>query len=176
MSKYRSLQWLLACVGVTLCALGWAADLPPAEPHPLDFTSLVDQFGQPFSSLENTSVVMLVSGMKAKGMAHDALEAVDTSCLRDKRLVYLANISGMPKMISKLIAVPRMRELDYPVWLDYSGQVAEALPRQKGRVTVMKLNGDKSVAEVSYTSSAEPLKEALLGECAPLAVGGANPG
>lgn len=162
-------QYLVRCclgLGVTLaCAtgLGWAAEV--AVPEKLDLSGLVNQYGQSFQTAENMTTVMLVGGMKMKGMVRDTLEELNVDCLRQGRVVYLANISGMPNLISKMVAVPKLRKLDYPVWLDYSGDTALTLPAQKGEVTLLSIASPGQVSAVSFVNSPQALRQKLLPEC-----------
>lgn len=163
---YQYLVRRSLCLGAALaCAAGlsWAAEI--AVPEKLDLSELVNQHGQPFQAADNMTTVMLVGGMKMKGMVRDALEELNVDCLREGRVVYLANISGMPKLISKMVAVPKLRNLDYPVWLDYSGDTATTLPAHKGEVTLLSIASPGQVSAVSFVSSPEALLERLLPEC-----------
>lgn len=145
---------------------GWAVESEP--PQNLDFSSLVDQFGQPFRGPGSMALVMVVNGMKAKNMVRDTLAELDVSCLQQGRVIYLANISGMPKMISKLVAVPRLRKLGYPVWLDYSGNMTDMLPTRKDEVTLLSIDSEQAVSSTGYVKSGEELRAKLMPECGAL--------
>ncbi len=144
----------------------WAGE--SSAPQKIDLTSLVDQFGHPFRAQDSMAVVMLVNGMKVKNMVRDALAELDVSCLQRGRVIYLANISGMPKMISKFMAVPRMRELNYPVWLDYTGSVVQTFPARKGEVTLLTVDSERAISAVDYVASGEELRAKLMPECGEL--------
>jgi len=144
----------------------WAEE--QSTPQKIDLTSLVDQFGHPFQVQDSMAVVMLVNGMKVKNMVRDALAELDVSCLQQGRVIYLANISGMPKMISKFMAVPRMRELNYPVWLDYTGSVVQTFPARKGEVTLLTVDSERAISAVDYVASGEELRAKLMPECGAL--------
>ena len=169
-STHALLRCAVCGIALLACALGWAGEMPVANQSPLAFDGLVDQFGKPFDGTEQMALIMLVSGMKAKNLVRDTLERVDVGCLRDRRVVYLADISGMPKLISKLFAVPKMRDLSYPVWLDYSGEVADSLPSETDRITVLSLDSPRHVSAVNFVATGEQLGDILTAEC------GASPG
>ncbi|WP_461480546.1 hypothetical protein [Porticoccus sp.] len=151
------------CAGMLCAAPNWAAEAPIADK--MDFSSLVDQFGRFFSEQQGMALVMVVNGMKAKNRVRDTLAGLNVDCLQRGRVIYLANISGMPRMISKLIAVPRLRDLGYPVWLDYSGQVTAGLPTRKDQVTLLTLDSQQLPGGVEYVASAEALRAGLLPFC-----------
>lgn len=152
-------------VGCFMVAGSWADNVAVPDYQLPDLSSLVNQFGEPFKGRDGDTLVMLVAGMKVKDMVRETLAEVDPGCLQDGRVIYLANISGMPKLVSKFIAVPRLRDLDYPVWLDYSGDVASGLPFHKGQVTLLSLGDSRKVIEVSFADSQAYLKEQLLVRC-----------
>ncbi len=143
----------------------WADEVAEPDYPTLNLGSLVNQFGEPYKGVGGGALVMLVAGMKVKDMVRETLAEVDPGCLQDGRVIYLANISGMPKLVSKLIAVPRLRDLSYPVWLDYSGEVTSGLPFHKGQVTLLSLGESHKVTEVSFTDTQAILNEQLLARC-----------
>ena len=164
MLKQKGLCLIAVLFASLLFAITGLAQQPLA-PQNIDLSSLVDQFGQPFRGQDSMVLVMVVNGMKAKNMVRDTLADLDISCLKQGRVIYLANISGMPKMISKLIAVPRMRKLGYPVWLDYSGSVTETWLTRKDVITLLAFDSEQAVTAVDYAASGGELRAKLMPEC-----------
>lgn len=157
---------LVVLIAGSLMAVGNCAGEVAEPDYPvLNLSNLVNQFGEPFKGRDGGALVMLVAGMKVKDMVRETLTEVDPGCLQDGRIIYLANISGMPKLVSKLIAVPRLRDLSYPVWLDYSGEVAAGLPFHKGQVTLLSLGDSRRITGVSFTDTQAILKDQLLTRC-----------
>jgi hypothetical protein len=110
------------------------------------------------------NTVLYVNSMRGKKITRDALEAVDLSCLDGGRVVYLADISGMPSLISKLIAVPRMRDYGYPVWLDYNGLATGQLPVREEAVTLISVQAG-AIRGLEFITDSHTLAEKLLPEC-----------
>ena len=81
--------------------------------------------------------------MAAKDVARASIEKIDLQCLTEGRVAYVADISGMPSIISHLVAVPRMRDYPYPIWLDYDGASTERLPIEEANVSVIDIERGK---------------------------------
>ena len=165
MSRLFPLAFLLALFCVSGCT-----SAPVAKPlsigSQVDFAHLQDQHGNPFTHHDATTTVLYVDTMKGNALVRDTLSRVDNSCMTEGRVVYLADISGMPSIISTLIAVPRMRDYPYPVWLDRNGLATEALPLEEDAVTVLTLE-DSAIVAVEYLTLESALEQRLLAECGP---------
>lgn len=130
----------------------------------VDFNLLEDQHGNPFKHQEVMNTVLFVNSMQGNALIRNTLGDIDVTCLKNGKVVYLADISGMPSLVSALIAVPRMRDYPYPVWLDRNGLATAALPVKDDAVTVLTLNKSAIVA-VDHLPAATALRERLLQEC-----------
>jgi hypothetical protein len=75
--------------------------------------------------------------------------------------VYIADISGMPRIISKLFALPKMRKRPYPLLLDRSGEATERIPDVDGQATLVYLAALR-VARIEHYASVAAVRGALL--------------
>ncbi|MNV97268.1 hypothetical protein D3C71_1923690 [compost metagenome] len=66
----------------------------------------------------------------------------------------------MPALISKLFAVPAMRDYSYRVMLDRDGKVVARYPGAEDKVLWLQLEQGRVVAQNEY-ASADALREAL---------------
>jgi hypothetical protein len=131
----------------------------------LDFTALADQNDNVFHHQSDMKLLLFVRGMAAKDVAKDALAAIDKGCLTAGRVVYVADISQMPKMIANMMAIPKMRKYGYPVWLDRDGKSTQALPVAEDAVSVIAVEGGK-IGNIDYVKDAAALAQRLSPECA----------
>src|SRR5690606_27206296 len=99
MKRMSWLVLLLAIGGSTGCASN-ASVQPLSIGQQVDFSLLEDQRGNAFAHQQDMRLVLYVDGMKAKNLVRDAFVDIDQSCLSEGRVVYLADISGMPSLIS----------------------------------------------------------------------------
>ena len=164
---FRSLFSLAVVLGSLLVSACSSAPVTPLTiGNEVDFSALEDQFGHTFTYEAVMNTVLYVNNMKAKNLVRDSLAELDVECLRQGKVVYLADISGMPTLISKLIAVPRMREYAYPVWLDYNGLATGALPVKDDMVTVLQVEKG-AIRSLEYETDVNGLLARLRPVCGP---------
>ncbi len=131
--------------------LGVGATLPPL--------SVNDQFDRPVSIDAGTRVLLFAADKAAGDIATEVLRP-HPEVLAQQRLVYLADISGMPAVITRMFALPKMRELPFPVGLVRDAAVTEALPRQAGALTWIALD-QGTVRSVESLPDAAALRSRL---------------
>jgi hypothetical protein len=149
-------------VGALVLVLG--ATLAAAEPYAVGGTlrpfSLEDQHGEQATVSERTRLLVLSRDMGAGDVVKGALADVEQRYLDEHGAVYVADISGMPALVSRMIAVPRMRERKYRVLLDRDGTVGRDVPYVEKRPTVVALDQLRIVA-IEHPATAAELREAL---------------
>lgn len=135
----RFLVIMFSCFVVAACA-----SQPVPEPmkigNEVDFALLQDQYANPFPHEDAMEMLMFTDSMAASRDARDAMARVKPDCYEQGKLVFVANVSGMPGLITKFIAVPKMRGYGFPVWLDYEGDATLALPVQEDAVSLIKVS------------------------------------
>lgn len=121
--------------------------------------TLQDQNEQVVSVTNETKVVLFSRSMKGGDIIKETL----TPLAGDKfpsHLVYVADISGMPSLIAKFVAVPQMQELPFAIGLDREGEISRLLPDTKDMATMILLN-NFSIQDIAYFDSSEALGQAL---------------
>lgn len=130
----------------------------------VDVTALKNQHGESFDNPSTIELLLYVNGMAARDIVLPTLESIDITCMNEGRVAYVADISRMPSLVSKFIAVPRMRDYAYPVWLDYDGESTERLPRGEAGVSLMDIEQGK-VTRIEFINEASRLTERLKSRC-----------
>ena len=123
-----------------------AAPLVPGAPAPV--IALEDQHGKPVRVDASTRRLLFSAERGVNEMVSKVLLAQASGVLERQETVYLADISAMPAVITRLIALPRMRELPFAIGLVREpAQVAQVadLPRQPGAATVLRFVDGKLV-------------------------------
>lgn len=156
-SRFVNVFLLLALSGLT------QADEATTQTS-INIDQLTDQHGTAFTFQTTMKLVMFINGMEAKDLLKKALEKTNTDCLTSGHAVYLANISGMPKLVAKLFAIPRMREYPYPIWLDRDGKASMNLPAEKDAVTLLAVE-NMTITGTEYFSDEASLTQRLIAEC-----------
>lgn len=142
---------LLPAAGAAESELAVGSALPPL--------SVNDQFDRPVAVDAGTRLVLFAADKAAGDVATEALKA-HPEVLAQQRLVYLADISGMPAVITRMFALPKMRDLPFPVGLVRDTQLTAALPRKAGMLTLMVLESG-TVRGIEYLPDAAAVRSRL---------------
>lgn len=159
--------WATALTAL-VCAV--ALSLPmPADAAPLTSgsampaLSLNDQHDKPAPVSASTRWLVFAAEKPVSDMV-SALLAAEPAGVADRlRLVYVADISGMPALVTRMFALPKLRELPFPIALVRDAaqvtQVAD-IPRVTGAATVLRLDNGR-VAQVATIRVADELRTLL---------------
>lgn len=141
-------KWLL----LTLLCLGLNAPVLAAElkvGDTLPPITLKNQHDKPITVAADLQTLLFTIEKPASDLVNDYLLKQDKAFLSSKQAYFLADISGMPSMITKMFAIPKMQERPYDILLAYDAQEAAFMPRQKNHVTMVKMEAGK-VAEILF--------------------------
>lgn len=159
--KFSS-RHLIGHVSSLILALGISAFAAPCEVgKTIAPFSARDQHDQAFEFKSGALRYLLVShDMDTGKRANAALNAAGADYLPGKRAAYLANIYGMPG-IGRAFALPKMRKYCHRIILGDDAELITRFPEQKGKVTVLTLDGDKVAAIRYWTPDSEPIDSLL---------------
>jgi hypothetical protein len=146
-----------------ICTQVWAASNVAGDDR-FSPAQLINQYGNSFEADGTTGQLLLVRGMTASKLLQQAISAIDTGCLKDGSLIYVADISGMPGFVSKMFAIPKIKKYGYPVWLDISGEITAALPAQEDQVSLMTYK-QGVIENAAYFDEAGALSLVLIDLC-----------
>ena len=135
--RWAALSMLLLAAVVRAAPLAVGDPLPPL--------ALEDQHGRAGGVGAGVRTVVVSRDMEAGEVVKKALAGRDQAFLDEHGVVYVANISGMPAMITRLFALPRMRERPYRMLLDRDGSATRDVPAVAGRPTVLAVEGGRVV-------------------------------
>jgi hypothetical protein len=142
-------------------ALSWPlrADAAPlTEGSAMPTLSLNDQHDKLAAVSAQTRWVVFTAEKAVSDMVSAVLAAEPTGVAHRLRLVYVADISGMPALATRMFALPKLRELPFPIALVRDtaevAQVAD-IPRAAGAATVLRLENGRVIQVVSARQAAE---------------------
>lgn len=147
---------------LTLLMMGGVLAQPVTVGSTLPALSLADQHGKSSFLTADTRLVVFSADKKASSLANEFLNKQGQAWMDARSLWYLADISGMPKLITKLFAMPKMKKFSFPVALARDDAQVADLPREEGKVTVLRLEA-LEVTEISFAGNANEL-DALIKE------------
>lgn len=123
----------------------------------LSVTTFEDQFSEAMVLDENTQWVVFSFDKTGGDWVHEALTELAIEDIAQLQGLYVADISAMPGIITRMFALPKMRKYDYKLALDLSGELTQDWPQTDGTVTLMKLDGLK-VTEMKKVNQPEQIK------------------
>ncbi|AVD83525.1 FAD/FMN-containing dehydrogenase [Pseudomonas sp. SWI6] len=122
--------------------------------------TLLDQYDQAGSLETGTHILLVARDMDGAKLVKAALADQPKGYLEARHALFVADIQRMPALISKLFAIPAMRDYSYRVLLDRDGRVASRYPAEEGKVLWLQLERGALVSQRLF-SDAQALKAAL---------------
>lgn len=155
----RSVLRALLGLGLAMATLlASAAPLQPGEPLPPLQT--VDQHDKPWR-LEPTSRVLLFAADKAgSDMVLEALQPLSADALSTRHAAFVADIHAMPSLVTRMFALPKLRDVPFAIGLGHEAALTARLPRTAKQVTLIRLH-EGVVQGFQFVASPAELKQAL---------------
>lgn len=153
--RFRLLAGLFT---VTLPLIAGAAPVAPGLAFPV--LTLDDQHGKKVGPGADTRIVLFAADKAASDLINEVLAAQPAGVLDSLNTVYFADISAMPALITRMFALPALREMPFSVGLGRDKEQLADLPRQKGAATILRL-ADGKVTTIEYARNASQLVQAL---------------
>jgi hypothetical protein len=148
-------------LALALLALAAVCRAEPWAPGTaLPALALDDQHGERAVVDAQVRVVVFTHDMKGGDVVREALADVDQRFLDAHRIVYVADISGMPGLIARFVAVPRMRGRPYRMLLDRDGEATRDVPRARDVPTLVLVDGGR-VTRIEHPRDPAALRAAL---------------
>jgi hypothetical protein len=138
-----------------------AAPLVPGAATPI--ITVEDQHGKPVRVDASTRRVLFTAERGVNDWVSKLLSAQAVGVLDRQQAVYVADITAMPSIVTRMFALPKMRELPFSMGLVRDAaqlsQVAD-IPRQPGAATVLMFESGK-LTEILLARNENQLRAAL---------------
>ncbi len=128
----------------------------------LEAIKLTDQHGEQSTVDDQTRLLIFIPDRDASKILHSALEKTSHGYLERHHTTCVADISGMPSLVTRFFALPRMRKYPYSLLLARTAGDSARLPRREGQVTLVRLRGLK-IAEIGFAQSPAEVMTAIEG-------------
>lgn len=119
-----------------------------------------DQHDKSVAINEQTNLVLFAAGKSTSALMSKALEALPPTILADKKAIYVADISGMPGFITKMVAIPKMQKRPYTIAILRDEDQSKLFPQKDDAITIIKLKAGK-VTEINFVTTQEEITKAL---------------
>jgi hypothetical protein len=121
---------------------------------------LPDPHGKTGRVDERLRLVLFTADMDAGRLVQRALEDPALQDLEAHRAAYVADVSRMPAVVTRLFALPSMRRRPYRTLLDTGPGPTTRIPREDGKVTLLALD-ELTVRSVEFTATADAVAAAI---------------
>ena len=116
-----------------------------------------DQHEQAFTLKPADTRFLLVShDMETGKRANAVLTTVGPDNLAKQKVVFLANIHGMPA-VGRMFALPKMKKYSHRIILGDDAELIARFPTEAGKVTVLALSGGKITSVKYWTPGTDAL-------------------
>jgi len=122
--------------------------------------TLEDQHGQPHTVPPDARLLLFTADKGASNLLQDYLEQQESAFLQQREAYYVADIHRMPGLVTRMFALPSMRERPYTILLAQEATAIPPIPHQDGQVTVLHLD-NRRIAHIGYATSLQELAQLI---------------
>ncbi|MBU1641774.1 hypothetical protein KKE54_00320 [bacterium] len=119
-----------------LFAVTLSADYKAGEKVPP--ITLPDQFGKEVTLRSDDTTLIMAFEKDASVGVNEYLKTKPSAFLAEHHTKYISDISAMPTIITKLFALPKMKDYPFSLMLIYD-DFGKQFNREKGKITVFQL-------------------------------------
>ena len=127
--------------------------------HIPSFT-LKDQHGKAHEVNDQVRLLLFCKDKKGNDIVGDALKGTTAGYLSQHQTFFVADTSGMPRLIAKFIAMPALRKRSYQVLLDPKPSVTKDCPSEKDKVTLLFLK-NLIIEEIEFVDDPGDVRKAI---------------
>ena len=141
------------------------ATITHAEPYKVgtqvpDF-SLKDQHGKTYKLDPAVRLILFVGKDRRGGeIVAKAFENTGEGYLEKYNTIYIIDTSGIPRLVNKHFAQPKLRKRPYKILLDPGPSVTKDFPSEKDKVTLLYIN-NRTIEAIEFLGTPEEVKKAI---------------
>lgn len=121
---------------------------------------LEDQHGEAARVATEVRWILFSRDMKGGEVLKASMRDQDAESLAALGAVYVADIHQMPALVSRIMAIPKMRERPYRILLDHKGSETSRIPNPEGHATLVALT-ELRVQAIEHFSEPAALRQHL---------------
>ena len=152
----KQILFTLTFLSFSLCLLGETLQVGN-EFKLLEYETQKDE---KVSIPQQTKTLVFTSEMEASKIAHEVFEKLGDEYLKQNSIVFVSDIHRMPFLITKFVALPKMRSYNYTIHLIKEEGISKDIPKEKGKLTVISLDNYK-ITSIQFATSPEELQKLL---------------
>lgn len=121
--------------------------------------TIKDQFEKDNIVNENIKTIIFAATKTENTTIKEFLQSKDKELLTTNKAVYIADITGMPSLITKFVAMPKMKSYPFSILLiDEANKTL--FPIKEDMISIISLENGK-VTDIKYIKTAAELAEIL---------------
>lgn len=121
--------------------------------------TIKDQFEKDNIVNENIKTIIFAATKTENTTIKEFLQSKDKELLATNKAVYIADITGMPSLITKFVAMPKMKNYSFSILLiDEANKTL--FPIKEDMISIISLENGK-VTDIKYIKTAAELAEIL---------------
>lgn len=119
--------------------------------------TIEDQHGKLCTLNNDTQKIIVSFNMKLSKKFHKWLDEKESNYLPRNKTEYIIDIREMPSVITWLFAGPKMRKYGFKILLIKEGDLGDRFPKKEGSFTVIKLDQNQKVTNISFIDNIDSL-------------------
>jgi hypothetical protein len=132
-----------------------ANPLELGKPFPL--SEWQDQFDENQQITDSTKKIFFISDMPASKILHGEIENKESDFLTRHNSIIFSDIHRMPTLISKFVAIPKMKGYKYRMLLIRDEETGKLFPKEPEKITAITLD-QKKIIKIEFISNLDELK------------------
>jgi hypothetical protein len=120
-----------------------------------------DQFEKKIEIPDNTRLIILSYEKGTGATVNELLNEQSPSYLSDHNALFIADISGMPSLITSWFALPKMQKYKHTIYLNYAEPFAAEFPPKEEQITLLRFDTQNLLSDITYVSTKEELQKAI---------------
>ncbi|AXX96449.1 MULTISPECIES: hypothetical protein [Arcobacter] len=121
----------------------------------LPVLTIKDQFEKDHTVDAKIKTIIFSATKEESNTIKEFLNSKGNDFLTTNNIAYVADITGMPSLISKFVALPKMKNYSFPILLIDEDNKA-LFPVQEDKITIITLDNSK-ITDVKFIKTAEDL-------------------
>jgi hypothetical protein len=109
---------------------------------------------------EDTKKVFFIADMPASKIINASLEEKESNFLPDKKAILISDIHRMPGLITRFVALPKMRGYTYKIYLIRDDETGKDIPKEKEKITYFKLKKG-IITSIQFLETRQDFEKAL---------------
>ncbi len=120
----------------------------------------IDQHDQSHKLGSDIQYLIFAHTKQSGSIMTEILMDVEADHLQKHNAVYIADISGMPSLIARLFALPKLRKVGSPIYLCKENELVAWIPKKEEMITLLKLSNG-TVEQISFTDNEDVIRKIL---------------